>query len=418
MKQSLFIFAVAALFLLGVVAYACLRLMGYRQLSAILYGGAIAMLLLAVMLVAQLVYLSFGVEYTGGTALVYEVLHEEGGEVTAEQVGEVHQILNRRMIAFPAHRIRLHKTGDSRLEVAIGATSKDELERLKAICEAVGRLRFLIVADTSHPQHQAAIKAAQAPENKSKRVIRLPKESLNDDNELVVDESQSVVVGRWANIPISDEGKFPLSLSWVLFHPFSMVRDAKTKEALNPNDFAAATPGLSNIGVEQIEVFMFADDGLNVQGSDLKMVKRALTQDGACEIAFSMTPSGATRMAALTGKYTADPVTGQEYQMGIVLDDELISAPTIQSKISDSGRITGNFTEAEVEFLVNILRAGSLPTDITFKLVEENQLAPTFTRTDLLVQVGAALLACVIGIALVIGGKIGGDRTNSPVGAK
>jgi protein-export membrane protein SecD len=47
--------------------------------------------------------------------------------------------------------------------------------------------------------------------------------------------------------------------------------------------------------------------------------------------------------------------------MAITLDDEVFSAPNIQSAISDRGQITGTFTKKEVEDYVRLLQAGSLP---------------------------------------------------------
>ena len=44
-----------------------------------------------------------------------------------------------------------------------------------------------------------------------------------------------------------------------------------------------------------------------------------------------------------------------------MLDDVLETAPTLQSQITDTGRITGNFTQKEVDEIVDIINAGSLP---------------------------------------------------------
>ena len=41
--------------------------------------------------------------------------------------------------------------------------------------------------------------------------------------------------------------------------------------------------------------------------------------------------------------------TGQRYTLGIILDDKLIAAPTIESKVTDRARISGGFTQAEVD---------------------------------------------------------------------
>jgi preprotein translocase subunit SecD len=53
-----------------------------------------------------------------------------------------------------------------------------------------------------------------------------------------------------------------------------------------------------------------------------------------------------------------------------LLDNRLLSAPTIESKITDRGRINGGaMTEQDVKAIVAILSAGKLP--YTIKLVAE-----------------------------------------------
>jgi len=53
-------------------------------------------------------------------------------------------------------------------------------------------------------------------------------------------------------------------------------------------------------------------------------------------------------------------------QMAIVLDHEVYSAPTIQSRIEDQGRIDGNFSQDAARNLALVLRAGALPASIKY----------------------------------------------------
>ena len=63
--------------------------------------------------------------------------------------------------------------------------------------------------------------------------------------------------------------------------------------------------------------------------------------------------------------------------MGIILDGELYSAPSINSTIFDRGEITGRFTRAEVDDLVKVLNAGSLPAALTKDPVRDLTTGPT-----------------------------------------
>ena len=77
------------------------------------------------------------------------------------------------------------------------------------------------------------------------------------------------------------------------------------------------------------------------------------------EVAFSFNSAGGAKFGRLTGEHV--PIGNFQYKLAIVLDDVLQTAPTSAEPITDSGRITGNFTQQEVDEIVEIINAGSLP---------------------------------------------------------
>jgi hypothetical protein len=60
----------------------------------------------------------------------------------------------------------------------------------------------------------------------------------------------------------------------------------------------------------------------------------------------------------LTGGNLPDPATGRTKFLGILFHGKLSSAPSIRSQIGQEGIIEGNFTEEEVESLVQTLKSG------------------------------------------------------------
>ena len=83
-------------------------------------------------------------------------------------------------------------------------------------------------------------------------------------------------------------------------------------------------------------------------------------------------------------------------RIGIFLDGALISAPTVQSKISGGEAvITGNFSIPEAKELVNRLNSGALPVPIN--LISQQTVGPTLGA----VSVERSLIAGLIGFALV-----------------
>jgi hypothetical protein len=88
-------------------------------------------------------------------------------------------------------------------------------------------------------------------------------------------------------------------------------------------------------------------------------------------------------MRALTASNLPDPTTGLYRRLGIVLDGKLLSAPRLMSTITDRGQVTGNFTPAEVDLIVAVLRAGKLPVPLEEQPVAESPVAadPAARRT-------------------------------------
>ena len=77
------------------------------------------------------------------------------------------------------------------------------------------------------------------------------------------------------------------------------------------------------------------------------------------EVLFSFSSEGGAKFGRLTAEHL--PIGDFKYKLAIVLDDVLETAPNLMSEIRDSGRITGNFTQKEVDEIVRIVNAGSLP---------------------------------------------------------
>lgn len=83
-------------------------------------------------------------------------------------------------------------------------------------------------------------------------------------------------------------------------------------------------------------------------------------------------------------------------RLAIVLDKVVLSAPTIQSKISDSGRITGAANAEEASDLALNLRAGSLPASVEY--LQELSVGPSLGNDS----IRSGLLAGVIGLVAVV----------------
>ena len=131
-------------------------------------------------------------------------------------------------------------------------------------------------------------------------------------------------------------------------------------------------------------------DKASVLGTDVSKADYGLDpQTSQWKVTLSFNGAGQERWTELTGRTV-------QKRVAVVLDNEVVSAPTIQAKIAGDAEITGDFSRQEAEELAAQLRYGSLP--LTFKKETEQQLTPTLGVE----QMKAGLLAGMIGIALVV----------------
>jgi preprotein translocase subunit SecD len=105
--------------------------------------------------------------------------------------------------------------------------------------------------------------------------------------------------------------------------------------------------------------------------------------------------NGQDKWTNLTRKAFNAPDENQK-RVAIVLDNDVVSAPTIQNVITGDAEISGGFTQAGAKELATQLKYGALP--LTF----QQQTAQTISPTLGLAQLEAGLLAGAIGLGLVL----------------
>lgn len=121
---------------------------------------------------------------------------------------------------------------------------------------------------------------------------------------------------------------------------------------------------------------------------------------GLPEVSFQLNRDGAKAFSRLTG-------ANINKRLAIVLDGKVQSAPVIQSRISDAGRITGRFTREEAHDLAIVLRAGALPAPIVVE--EERTVGPSLGRDSIRAGLRATAIGCMLIVLLLVGYyRIGG----------
>jgi preprotein translocase subunit SecD len=126
-----------------------------------------------------------------------------------------------------------------------------------------------------------------------------------------------------------------------------------------------------------------------VTGRDLRNARPTLDENGRPAVSFSMNNEGAVKF----GNFTQNNV-GKS--LAVVLDNRVFTAPRIEERINDEGRIHGNFTQQEANDLALVLRSGALPANLTY--LEERTVGPSLGQES----IRAGVLASIGGLLFVM----------------
>ncbi len=142
--------------------------------------------------------------------------------------------------------------------------------------------------------------------------------------------------------------------------------------------------------IDESGVYYIIESAPVVTGEELVDAQPSFDQNGRPAVSFRFNTSGARKF----GDYTRDNIGAP---FAIVLDDEVISAPVIQSHIpGGSGIITGNFSVEESTNLAILLRAGALPAELIF--LEERTIGPELGQDS----IDAGKVATIVAFAAVL----------------
>jgi SecD/SecF fusion protein len=315
----------------------------------------------------------FGPDLAGGITLIYELAEtpaasptdgKQTGPGTDKAVqsggrefklGELIGALKKRIDPTATKEITIRAYGPA-VEIIIPQVGQDEMEFVKQKITALGQLEFRITADSTKQRDLPIIALAKSlPPNQ--------KDVMNGEEK----------VAAWLPYDLNEFGR---------------VEQSDGRHVVKR--MAGDTP--------EILVLM---DPWNVTGEYLSSVTKGIDENGGPAVHFKFKGEGARRFGKLTGQNKPNPATPDVFRyLGIVLDNRLVSAPSIRSQITDSGQISGqSMTEKEVDLTVEVLNAGSLPAKLNKAPISEEVISPTLG--GITVQKGKqAIIASLIGVVI------------------
>ncbi|MFN7375407.1 MAG: protein translocase subunit SecD [bacterium] len=120
-----------------------------------------------------------------------------------------------------------------------------------------------------------------------------------------------------------------------------------------------------------------------------------IDQIGKPAINFNMDVLGASKLGDLT-------TANIQRQMAVLLDDQVYTAPTLQGRITNSGLITGEFTQSEIDYIVRVLAAGSMAAKLSPEPVSESTVGPELGADNLARGLRSGVIAFAFVAAIMV----------------
>ncbi len=289
---------------------------------------------------------------TGTVKLKYD--SDRVAEVEDLALRQAIETIRGRVDAFGVAEPTIIKKGTDIVVELPGAKSKD-FERIKGIIGRTAQLEFKIVDDGSEYMKKVA---ASVPKGGPITVVP---ESWTEKHSGAQHEDVYLRAKEKDKEALT---KFIAGLSGDLAIPNDREIGL---ELMSPREVSEGTP-------DRYYRTYLLKKRAGVTGEYLAAADESWDEMGRPEVAFTMNRQGANMMEKLTGENVGR-------KMAVVLDDKITSAPVIESKIGERGRITmGGYgdpfkLQQEVKDLVGVLRSGALPAPL--KKTFETQVGAT-----------------------------------------
>jgi preprotein translocase subunit SecD len=321
---------------------------------------------------------SLGLDLQGGTQLVYEADFSEippGSEDDAVEVtrGIIEKRINRYGVSEPVIEI-LDSGADSRISVQIPGVTAEEA---KSLVGTVAELDF---------REQKGVDAT------------LVKVAYAGDTNITVNDAAGFEVDDTCVVGMSSVGSIEKE-DWET-RRIAAINASSKVITLDPALFIDHQAG------EPLSVWIPSTG--TIDGEEQWLTGKYLlpnsyvdvnTQTGEPVVVFEFDETGGILFAQITGRLVGEP-------LGIFLDNELISAPIVQTQISGGSGIIEGLTYDEARILSSQLNGGALPLPLGHWEGDEFYPEPAVTRS-VDATLGAdslqkSLIAGIIGLALVM----------------
>ena len=305
----------------------------------------IRLLIIAVIIIASAAVVfpisdrvNLGLDLEGGAHIVLRAVGTPENPVTSERIDQLTAVLRNRVDQYGIIEPQIQIEGVDRVAVDLPG-----IEDPEAALELIGRTAVL--------QFRQVVSTGGSP---PPRVVR-----SNYDS----DESYNRAQSNWTELMEQYE------------HQVASLDETVKND---PSLFVARDQ-------ENGRAYVLGE--IYVTGSELADAGLTTDELGKPSVSIRFNREGAAAFEKATGANIGR-------QIAIVLDNVVISAPVVQTKIGAEGRITGNFTREEAIRLQIMLKAGSLPLNV--EVIENRSVGPTLGGDSIKSGVRSGIVGAVL----------------------
>lgn len=314
----------------------------------------------------------------GGTQIVLAPQLESGQSVTEEQLNQAVSIIRQRIDASGVAEAEIATQGTQNITVSLpGVPDQETLDRLESSAKLEFRPVLYTDAAASTEMGEDGEDATPSPEPGAEET---PEPTLN---------STPTASPTDASDP-----------NWItekLFDDFTKF-DCDSLDEAGANVAPEAEPLIT---CDDTRTQKFILGPVEVRGANISDASHGLSVNsqgvttGQWAVNMHFDDEGAQAFAEVTRRLIT--LEGVRNQFAIVLDGQVITAPTTNAAITDGkAEISGNFTQESAKTLADQLKFGALP--IGFEVQSREVISATLGDT----QLSSGIIAGLIGMILVV----------------
>lgn len=317
--------------------------------------------------------IKLGVDLAGGTNLVYQVVETPEKRLTDQVLDNMVGSIIKRINPAGTEEVTVRRVGRDRLEIIVPGADPEKVRRIKKAITTLGSLEFDLLANPL--DHGGQIQAARA--------LPATERDLRQGGR---------IVASWKSVardPAKDEWK--------------LDRDGAYRYVNNKGEILETPPKGAPADVDKQVLVILAPEDRRVTGEYLKSSSPIRDDSGAPAVSFNFNAKGGRLFGNLTTE-NRPRADNSKRSLAILLDDKVHSAPDIIEPITGGqGRITGRFTQREVQELVDVLNAGALEVPIEEQPVSEYTISPLLGEDTIRKAVWSMLVGGIVVLAVTAG---------------